>query len=346
VTTDVPFAGRVGGLVAGTYPLAHGYHAEHLAADLPLVVGRANELVAAETGLDLPGRPEVAVVDRRQWIARNLTAFGKLIEPVERRLTERLEKVGDHAVAEALAHRMMSAETGALLGFLSKRVLGQYELVVPTDDEADSIAFVGANILQMERANQFRPAEFRMWIALHECAHRAQFTGVPWMRRYFLGLVEDLVGSAIPEEGRLGRVVEDILAARRRGAPIIDERGLLGLFAAPDQRVALDRVQALMSLLEGHGHVVMDRLGMRMLRTQPRMAALLKARRKDPRTAAFFRLTGLEMKLRQYEMGARFVLGVEERASWSALDRAWSSPDALPTLAEIENPAGWLRRVG
>jgi uncharacterized protein (DUF2342 family) len=76
------------------------------------------------------------------------------------------------------------------------------------------------------------------------------------------------------------------------------------------------------------------------------MAALLKARRKDPRTAAFFRLTGLEMKLRQYEMGARFVLGVEERASWSALDRAWSSPDALPTLAEIENPAGWLRRVG
>ncbi len=100
-----------------------------------------------------------------------------------------------------------------------------------------------------------------------------------------------------------------------------------------------------MCVLEGHGHVVMDRVGDRVLRTRERMAAVVKTRRADPRVAAFFRLTGLEMKMRQYEMGERFVLGVERAAGWQALDAVWSEPDALPSLREIEDPEAWLRRV-
>ena len=135
------------------------------------------------------------------------------------------------------------------------------------------------------------------------------------------------------------------MAARRAGRPVIDERGLLGLLASEGQRQSLDRVQALMSLLEGHGHVVMDRLGERVIKTQSRMAALLKARRSDTKSAAFFKLTGLELKIRQYELGEKFVLGIERRAGWGALDMAWSGPEALPTLSEIEDPDRWLSRV-
>jgi coenzyme F420 biosynthesis associated uncharacterized protein len=349
VTDDLdpwPFAGRVAGLVARSYPLAESYHIDHLASQMKMVVGTANRAVEEETGLALPGAPTVAIVDRRQWVDRNVSSFQKLIEPAERRIAERISLRSDTAFARDVAHRLVGAETGAILGFLARRVLGQYELVVPNDDEADSIAFVGANILQMERSQQLRPDEFRMWIALHESAHRAQFVGVPWLRPYFFGLVTELVDASVPEPGRLGRLVQDLVAARRQGTPLIDETGLMGLFASPAQRSALDRVQALMSLLEGHGHVVMDRLGERSLRTQRRMAALLKARRNDPRTAAFFRLTGLEMKMRQYEMGERFVLDVERRAGWHALSTAWSGAEALPTLREIEEPGEWLRRVG
>lgn len=340
-----PFAGRVAGVVARTYGLADSYHADHLAAEMPAIVAIANDLVAAETALLLPGSPDVVIVDRRQWVERNLGSFSELIEPAERRLAERIDIV-DEDTARDLARRLMAAETGAMLGFLARRVLGQYELVVPSGDDADSIAFVGANILQLERAQQFRPSEFRMWIALHEAAHRAQFVGVPWMRPYFMGLVKELVDEAVPDQRRLSRLVAEYRSSRRAGRSMLDERGLLGLFATTGQRAALDRVQSLMSLLEGHGHVVMDRLGERMLPGQRRMSAMLKARRTDPKTAMFFRLTGLEMKMRQYEMGERFVLGVEERAGWQALDAAWSGPEALPDLAEIEDPARWLSRVG
>lgn len=340
-----PFAGRVAGLVAGEYPLAGSYHTGALAAALPSFVARADQLVAEETGLSLPGAPEVAAVSRREWVERNLASFARLLEPAERRIAERLERMGGDGLGPILARRLVAAETGAVLGFLARRVLGQYELVVPSGSDGDSIAFVAGNILQMERAHQLVPAEFRMWIALHEAAHRAQFVGVSWMRGYFLGLVEEMVEAARPEEGRLMRLLEEVVRARRLGRPFVDERGLLGLLANPDQRRALDRVQALMSLLEGHGHAVMDRIGGRMLRSQQRMASLLKARRLDPRTAFFFRLTGLEMKLRQYEMGERFVLGVEREAGWGALAAAWREPEALPTLSEIEEPRRWLARV-
>jgi coenzyme F420 biosynthesis associated uncharacterized protein len=340
-----PFAGRVAGVVARTYGLADSYHSDHLASEMPAIVASANDMVASETGLVVPGRPDVVIVDRREWVERNLGSFSELIEPAEQRLADRIGVVDDDT-ARDLARRLMAAETGAMLGFLARRVLGQYELVVPSGGDADSIAFVGANVLQMERAQQFRPSEFRMWIALHEAAHRAQFVGVPWMRPYFMGLVKELVESSVPDERRFSRLVGELRSARREGRPMIDERGLLAVFATPGQREALDRVQALMSLLEGHGHVVMDRLGERLLPGQRRMSALLKARRADQKTALFFRLTGLEMKMRQYEMGERFVMAVERQAGWHALDAAWSGPEALPDLSEVEDPTRWLRRVG
>lgn len=349
MTTEMPwpFAGRVAGLIAGTHPLASSYHAGQLATDLPPIVERASALVEEATGLALPGRPEVLVVSRRDWVERNLASFAKMLEPAERKLAERLERVGGDELGPVLARRLVAAETGALLGFLARRVLGQYELVLPTGDDGDVIAFVGANILHIERENQFRPAEFRLWIALHEAAHRAQFVGVPWMRGYFLALVNEMLEAANPvESGRLTRIIRDASRAWRSGRPVIDERGLLGLFATPAQLDTLDRIQALMSLLEGHGHVVMDRIGARHLASQERMSAVLKARRSDPRTAAFFRLTGLEMKIRQYEQGERFVSGVERRAGWDALAHAWESVESLPTLAEIEEPRLWLDRVG
>jgi putative hydrolase len=119
----------------------------------------------------------------------------------------------------------------------------------------------------------------------------------------------------------------------------------MGLLATPEQRDLIDRVQALMSLLEGHGHVVMDRIGARMLVSQERMARTLKMRRKDPRMSAFLRLTGLEMKMKQYEQGERFILTIERHAGFEALDSVWAGPDSLPTLGEIRNPERWLARV-
>jgi coenzyme F420 biosynthesis associated uncharacterized protein len=283
----------------------------------------------------------VRVVGRGEWAATNIASFATLLAPAE-------EKLASHdGWGSTVAGRVVGAEMGAVLGFLSRKVLGQYELVLPTADggAGDTVLFVGGNMLKMERDHAFRSDEFRFWVALHESTHRLQFLGVPWLRDYFFDLVAELVASATPEPGRLSRVGAQIQKAAMQGEPLIDESGIFGLFASEEQREVIDRVQALMSLLEGHGHVVMDRIGERELVTQQRMSRVLKARRSDKRTAAFMRLIGLELKLRQYELGEKFINGVEDRATWETLSLAWEGPEALPTLAEISDPQRWLDRV-
>jgi coenzyme F420 biosynthesis associated uncharacterized protein len=333
---DWSLAVRVASRFAGTYPLEGTYHADLLARDAPGIVAEAAQMVESETRLAYVGAPEVAVVSRREWAESNVAVFSRLLAPAEAAIKK----------SNPLASRVVAAEMGAVLGFLARKVLGQYELVLPGDDDnGDVVYLVGANVLAMERSNQFRPHEFRLWIALHECAHRLQFVGVPWLRDYFLDLVGELVASAVPEPGRWARVIADARRANDDGEPLIGETGLFGLFATSSQKDLLERVQALMSLLEGHGHVVMDRIGKRELGSQQRMAAVLKQRRKDPRTATFLRISGLEMKMRQYEQGERFVLAVEREAGWEALDRVWQGPEALPNLDEINEPGLWLRRM-
>lgn len=327
--------------MVGAYALEDTYHFDLFARQAPEMVERAAELATTETGLPWVGDPIVAVVTRTEWAESNIEAFGRLLAPAEKKLA------GKGGLGRRLTSRLVGAEIGALVGLLGRRVLGQYELVLPagTKGRGDTVMFVGANVLWMERRHEFRPEEFRFWVALHECTHRLQFTGVPWVRDHFLGLVAKLVDASTPEEGRIQRVASEMRQAAKEGRPVMDDTGLMGLLATPDQRALIDEVQALMSLLEGHGHVVMDRIGARELVGQHRMSRILKARRTDPRTAAFFRVTGLEMKLKQYEMGERFIHAVERQAGFRALDSVWEGPEHLPTLDEINRPQLWLQRV-
>lgn len=344
MTARRPGRRRLAHRIAGNYPLAETYHLGALQHEMENVTRRVTELVPEATGLPLLGSPSTVVIGRSEWVDRNVASFSHLIEPIRERLLEAGDD-DERVTLPKAVDQMIKTETEALLSVMARRVLGQYELVLPTGEDGDVVTYVGPNILQMERSNQFQPAEFRFWVALHEMTHRAQFQGVPWLRGYFMGLVEELVAESKPEPGRLGRVVDEVATRFRNGQAILDERGVLGLFASGGQSAVIDRVQALMSLLEGHGHVVMDRLGEEHLRTQARMSRLLKARRKDKRTAAFFKITGLEMKLKQYQIGESFVRGVEAEAGWDAVGLAFRGASSLPTLEEIEDPVSWLRRV-
>jgi coenzyme F420 biosynthesis associated uncharacterized protein len=177
--------------------------------------------------------------------------------------------------------------------------------------------------------------------------HRTQFTGVPWLRPYFLELVGELMGAADPDPTRVftavGRLAD---AARTRTNPMADG-GVVALFASPEQRQAMERVGGLMSLLEGHGDVVMDRAAVDQVPSAERFARVLRNRRKEMNLATKLlqRLIGLEAKLAQYEQGEQFIAAVEDVGGPALLNRAFERPENLPTLAEIREPSLWLDRV-
>ena len=181
---------------------------------------------------------------------------------------------------------------------------------------------------------------------MHEVTHRAQFAGVPWMRGHFLGLVQQAFDAVDPDPRSVLQAVTRALEEMRQGRNPLDEGGLVGLFATPEQRVVLGQVQALMSLLEGHGNYVMTELGRRYVPGEERMDRVLHQRRNQGGvTGTMHKLLGLEQKMRQYEVGEHFVRAAVDLAGPGAVDRAWVSPDHLPTLAELDDPASWLARV-
>jgi coenzyme F420 biosynthesis associated uncharacterized protein len=349
---DWGLAERVAVRVAGHEPLAASYHYPSLAADFAELTGQAEELVEQATGLRSASGPARArVVDRGDWVRANLASFGRLLRPVTERMAERLdERRGPGAVLGGVSRRAAGVEIGALLGWMSTRVLGQYDLLIIEDedpDDQDLVYYVGPNVLALEKRFGFPPREFRLWLALHEVTHRAQFTGVPWLRAHFLSLVNQTLDTVDPDPKRfleaLSRVLDDV----RSGHNPLDEGGLATLLASPDQRDVFARIGGMMSLLEGHGDVTMDRAGEGHVPSAARFSKALRQRRRQGSTAAKMvqKVVGIDAKMKQYAQGEKFIAYVERHGGPDALAAAWRGPEWLPDMDEIRSPQDWLDRV-
>ena len=344
---DWGIAERIAVRVAGTELWAGSYHADSLEPDFARFTAEAERLVEAETGLySTAGPARARVTDRAGWVRANVASFQRLLRPLGDAFGERLASGPFAPVARAAA----GAEVGALLGWMSTRVLGQYDLLLVEDEdpeEQDLVYYVGPNVLALEKRFGFPPEEFRLWLALHEVTHRAQFTGVPWMRSHFLGLVKGVLGSVDPDPTRVLHAVRRVAdAALSRRNPFADG-GLARLLATPEQEEVLDQIGGLMSLLEGHGDVTMDRAGAGAIPNADRFGRVLRARRRavSPGIRLLQQMLGLEAKLAQYEQGERFIEAVERAGGPELLNTAFETPTMLPTLREIRAPERWIERI-
>ena len=343
---DWALAEKVAVRAAGREPFAESYHYASLAADFEELTALAEEQVAVATGLrSLSGSARARVTDRQGWVRANIASFQRLLRPI----TDRLEATMSGPFAP-VASRMAGAEVGMVLGWMSSRVLGQYDLLVVEDErpeEQDIVYFVGPNVIGLEKRFAFPPREFRHWLALHEVTHRAQFTGIPWMREHFLGLVHETVQSVDPDPKRFLDAIARLAADVRKGKNPLDDGGVMAVLASPEQRIVLDQVAGLMSLLEGHGDVTMDRAGADQIPSAQRFGQVLRQRREQGNPAAKLlqKLIGLDAKMKQYEQGERFIEAVEREGGTELLDRAWVDPANLPTIAEIRDPDAWIARV-
>jgi len=343
---DWDIARTVASKVAGTEPYKAARYRDGLEEDFDRYTAQAEDLVAACTGLrSLDGAARGRVTNREGWVDANLASFQRLLRPI----TDKLEDKMDGS-AGSLGPKFAGAELGAMLGWMSTRVLGQYDLLVIEDenpDEQDIVYYVAPNVLALEKRYAFPPQEFRLWLALHEVTHRAQFTGVPWMREHFLGLVESTMDSVDPDPKRFLAAAQRLMEARKRGEDPMDQGGIMALFASEEQLAVINEVAGLMSLLEGHGDVTMDRAGQGLVPSAERFAKVLRNRRQSASgfTKVFQKLAGLEAKMKQYAEGEHFISVVESHGGVEALDYAWATPANVPSISEIRDPQLWIDRV-
>ncbi len=304
------------------------------------VVPFAEGLIHDFTALDPGGfRSRPWVMARTEWIRANLGGLQRMLEPLAGRILSKQPGQG------TFRRKALGAQAGALLGYVSRRVLGQYDAFLPPDDEG-LLYFVGPNVAEVERRFVLPPRDFRLWISTHEVTHRVQFGAAPWLRGHIREQVDRYLGTISLESKDLGRQIRRAIEEARAGA---DLRGMGGLFLllTEEQREIVRHVQGVMSLLEGHASFVMNEVAAGHVRDLARMRKALAERRRRAGGVerSFQRAIGFDKKIEQYDAGERFVREVVAMAGMDGMNRVWLAPEALPTVEEIAEPSRWAARV-
>lgn len=323
-------------------------------ADLRRYAEQAQGHVGAFTGLtaDTSGG-SVVVIDRPAWIRANASGFQTVLEPLIQKLQER--KGTSSSVTAAVGSRVTGVQTGSLLAFLASKVLGQYELFPPYGKDASTtpgrLLLVAPNIVAAEREMSVDPHDFRLWVCIHEETHRVQFGAVPWLRGHLMSELEAFIGEtdvdATAIAHRLRAAAAATYEAIRSGGSEGSGGSLIEAVQTPAQREILDRITALMSLLEGHADYVMDGVGPAVIPSVTEIRQKFQARRRDANRGELIlrRLLGIDAKLRQYRDGERFVRGAVNAVGMDGFNAVWDRPENLPSKAELADAAGWARRV-
>jgi coenzyme F420 biosynthesis associated uncharacterized protein len=360
-TIDWRVAQRIGERVAGSPPPG-GVRAS-------AVEPRAYEFarrVSEYSGLGEPkALPPLEAVNRAEWIAANL----RTMRPLLGGLSERLgEGTGPLAAPLRMASGfLLGAQLGGLTGVLSQRVLGQYDLALLDDSVTPRLLLLAPNLAIAARNLSVDRDELVLWVTIHEITHAVQFTGAPWLRAHLGGMLKELIeGLQVSivggdKDGKDDASAKDDGTPSWRRMPKLPDpadlremverarRGeLLRLTLGEDRWQQVERMQAVMSLIEGHAEHTMDAIGAEVLPSLPALRRAMNRRRgsRGLPWRVLEKLLGLEMKLRQYEVGRRFCDAVVAEGGPQALARVWSGPEQLPSSEELRQPALWLARTG
>jgi coenzyme F420 biosynthesis associated uncharacterized protein len=306
--------------------------------------------IADYTGTTLPlGEIDVRVLDRAEWIKANVSSFQQMFRPLEEVYAETLGKGGiSFPGMTQLSRTMLSGQVGLLLGFLARKVLGQYDISLLGHEplEAGKLYFVEPNIRALEGTLRVPAGDLRKWIALHEATHAHEFEVNPWVRGYLNGQLDAYLRSMAeeltsPAGNMLGGVASRLVVNLRNGHNLIEA------IMSPHQRQMLSRLQALMSLAEGYSNHVMNRVGEKLLPAYAEIHERVEHRQanRSQIEELFLRLTGLKMKMEQYALGEKFAGAVTDARDVAFLNLAWQAPEWLPTEYEIRHPESWIARM-
>ncbi|CAN5214814.1 zinc-dependent metalloprotease [soil metagenome] len=330
-------------LARRTEPSAHVQGAGGF--DYPGAVSQSLAPLTEFTGIEIPedaGR-RLRVADRSEWIDFNIKGFGRLIEPLVNRAA-----AGTNGVTWAFGAATLTTQIGLLLGFLSSRVLGQYDTgPVPLDGssqtsrEPGEVFFLDGNIVSAADRIGVPVDGLRLWIVLHEMTHALQFEGFPWLREHLGTMLEEVVTPLADRLGPREAIMRVVETARSGG------RDVQRLLLNGDQREAFDRMQATMSVIEGYSDYVMHNVGRAIVPGYDHLSRRMAQSRmqRSPLETLIFRISGLDAKIEQYRLGEEFASAVVSRQGMEGLNRVWESPETLPSLAEVRDPGLWMYRM-
>ena len=268
--------------------------------------------------------PQFEALDRVGWLDLNLGILRRAIDPVletGRVPNSLLVEVGRNGVDHYVAF---------MLAFIGRRVLGQYDpqLLGAEPVGGEGLYLVETNVEEWGRRADLPGEDLRRWLILHELTHAWQFEAHSWLRPYMERSMRVLIDSATKGGATVGRIA-----------------AFAGVL--PSQWKVMRQVQGTMSVVEGYSNLVMNELGGKLLPGFVQLESAYRKRSsgKSPLEVLIWKLTGLDLKLQQYQRGEAFCRAIFDQHGMKVLNEVWNSEAHMPRLEELAHPEAWYRRV-
>ena len=310
----------------------------------------------------------VELARRADWIAGAIDAYRPLVESAASRLQDALARAMTEQVQpddgsdtplaalglgspeeliRQLGPLLQATQIGQVFGFLAARVLGDHDVGIPRAPTGP-IGFVLTNIERVEADWSLDPREFRTFVALHQVVHRLQ-SERPWLPDYAARVVDDFLSTMTIDVDAIQQRFASLAPADPESLQAAfggEDDAMFGVVLDDEQRLKLDRIRALVGAVEGHGDHVATTIGARLLGTYPQIEEAMRRHRDDEELDPLFaRLLGADVGREHVDLGRRFCDTVVELTDEATLTRMWTDADALPGLAELEEPRLWLART-
>ena len=327
-------------------------------------LARVAELqVANATGLDpSPGGQGITIVpvNRSAWAQRTLDDYRPMFEALAASLKEDPTAAAEPdpgdpmgfmaPLLKMIGPMMLELTAGSMVGHLSQRCFGQYDLPIPRPPSNDLLIVV-PTLDEFGREWSLPEDDLRLWVCLHEVTHHAVL-GVPHVRARVEHLLREFLDGFEPDPDRLEQELSGFEDFDMSGPDAFQKmlgnpEVVLGAVQSDAQRALLPQLEALVCAIVGYVDHVMDKVGTNLIGGYGMITEAVRRRRVEAAAADRFveQLFGLELGQASYDRGSAFVEGIVERAGKDGLARLWAAEKDLPTPAEVDAPGLWLARI-
>ena len=304
---------------------------------------------------------------RAEWIEATLPSWKAMIEPVIEILAAAISEAtqgpmdadvaGDMASLHSMIHPIMSRVTNAWFGAHVGEGLGRAATTTMTGTDLGLpllqralVVIMPTNLQGIQQQAELDEDGLLMYCALREVARQRLFCEIAWITPQIIALVQHYAREMRLDPEAIARAMENAVPDRLSAETVqAFQADFSSILFSPEQseeqREILDRLSTLLALVEGWVDDVTTSVARRWLPDWEAVSESLRRHRATSRpTLAVTPLIGLAATPRAIRQAGAFWEAVRQAKGIEGRDNIWRHPDAMPTPAEIADPAGFLAK--
>ena len=310
--------------------------------------------------------PNIVVTNHSTWVHHTLESYKPLFTQLATALSNpsvetpkpstELDIETDQITAmmsslnKMMAPAMMGMSIGSMIGQLSLRAFGQYDLPIPREPK-NQMLLVASNVEQFANDWSIAVDDMRMWVLIHELTSHAVLS-VDHLRDSINQQISKYIAGFRPNPNAL----MDRLTTMDLGTTdpmammqkfLTDPTIILGAVRSPEQERQAPVLDAMIASIIGYIDHSVDAISALVLGGGAQIAEAVRRRRVEsaPHDSFVEQLLGLRLTRQQVERGHSFAAGVTERAGHDGLSQMFNKAGNLPTPNELDAPGLWLARI-